>query len=249
MKMKKHFVGRESYDPEQVGQLCGRDEVKGIVLGDLFCQKRMFRNGIADLVLLTDQVLSSGKTVIYQAPLYVTSRNADEVASVLNLMDGYGKESYVIVQDFGTAEMAACDCSNIRLIWGQLGRVRERRYSDDFLLFLKEKGFTGMETGDPDFAERLRSFGLVPFFNTAVLQYQTLGRICYVEYQTGRCDPGLCHTGCLSLRAEHEEFEMTVDGYMLGKKYRPVPEQTLREICAGQNAELIVRENINETGE
>ena len=36
---------------------------------------------------------------------------------------------------------------------------------------------------------------------------------------------------------------------MLGKKYRPVPEQTLREICAGQNAELIVRENINETGE
>ena len=106
-----------------------------------------------------------------------------------------------------------------------------------------------METGDPDFAERLRSFGLVPFFNTAVLQYQTLGRICYVEYQTGRCDPGLCHTGCLSLRAEQEEFEMTVDGYMLGKKYRPVPEQTVREICAGQNAELIVRENINETGE
>ena len=151
------------------------------------------------------------------------------------------RDSCVIVQDFGTARMAAGSYKNIRLIWGQMGRVRERRYSDEFLQFLKERGFTGMETGDQELAGRLYSFGLVPFFDNALLQYQTLGRICYLEYETGRCEPELCRQGCYSLRAGGEEYEMTIDGYMLGKKYRMIPENILETVHKKYGAELIFR--------
>ena len=61
----------------------------------------MFQNGIADLILLMDRVLASKKEAVYQAPLYVTGRNLEEVTAILRLMDGYKKESCVIVQDFG----------------------------------------------------------------------------------------------------------------------------------------------------
>lgn len=242
--MKEYIVGCESYDFEQINSLCDKSEIKGVILGDLFCQKRMFNNGIADLILLTQRVLLSKKKVIYQAPLYVTSRNLNEVKSILNLMDGYEKESYVIVQDFGTAELVNREYNNIQLIWGQLGRVRELRYSDDFLMFLRKKAFAGMETGDKEIVERMISFGLIPFFNNAVLKYRTLGRNCYLEYQTGRCEPALCHSGCYSLKAKNEEFEMTIDGYMLGKKYQMIPEKTFKMICNEYNVEPILRREL-----
>ena len=105
--MREYFAGRETYDLGRIEELIEKSEVKGIILGDLFCQKRMFQNGIADLILLMDRVLASKKEAVYQAPLYVTGRNLEEVTAILRLMDGYKKESCVIVQDFGTARMAA----------------------------------------------------------------------------------------------------------------------------------------------
>ena len=239
--MKQIFVSYESYDAERVERLCADSDVQGVVLGDLFCQKRMFPRAGADLVLLMNRVLSSEKTAVYQAPLYVTSRNWDEVVAILDLMDSFAKPSYVIVQDFGTAEWITKTYKNLRLVWGQLGRVRELRFSEDFLGFLQEKGFFGMETSDPDLARRLRRHALVPFAGSAVLQYQTLGRICYVKYQLGACDRTACTTGCYAMRAEDEPFEMTVDGYMLGKKYKAISDETVEKLCEGGECYLIKR--------
>jgi len=239
--MDKYFVAYESYDAQILGSLCGNGDVKGIILGDALCNKRMIRGGISELVLMMNRVLSSEKTAIYQAPLYVTSRNRDEVASILGMMDGYKKESFVIVQDFGTAELISREFKNLRTVWGQLGRVRELRFSDEFLKFLCKRNFCGMETGDGALAKRLAGFGLVPFFSDAVIGYQTVGRVCYLEYETGRCDPLLCRKGCYSLREENGEYEMTVDGFMLGKKYRRAQPYDTEELCDIPSAELIRR--------
>jgi hypothetical protein len=239
--MKHFFVSCESYDRERVDRFCEDNDVQGIVLGDLFCQKRMFRRAMADLVLLMNCVLSSEKTAVYQAPLYVTSRNWDEVVAILDLMDSFAKISYVIVQDFGTAEFISKNYKNLRLIWGQLGRVRELRFSEDFLGFLRGNGFFGMETSDPDLAQRLRRHGLIPFVDSTVLRYQTLGRICYVKYQLGVCDKEACTTACYSLRAENEAFEMTLDGYMLGKENQAIPSETMKKLCEGGEYYLIKR--------
>ena len=93
--MREYFAGRETYDLGRIEELIEKSEVKGIILGDLFGQKRMFQNGIADLILLMDRVLASKKEAVYQAPLYVTGRNLEEVTAILRLMDGYKKESCV----------------------------------------------------------------------------------------------------------------------------------------------------------
>ncbi len=122
--MREYFAGRETYDLGRIEELIEKSEVKGIILGDLFCQKRMFQNGIADLILLMDRVLASKKEAVYQVPLYVTGRNLEEVTAILRLMDGYKKESCVIVQDFGTARMTP---DRIRIYalsgdrWGECG--------------------------------------------------------------------------------------------------------------------------------
>lgn len=237
--MDKYFARYERYDRAGVDALCRRSDIRGIVLGDLFCHRRMFQNGIAEFVLLLSQVLASDKTVIYQAPLYVTGRNLDEVKSILALLHGSGKKTYVIVQDFGTAELVAREYGSIGLIWGQLGRVRERRYSGEFFTFLQHKRFVGMETGDVQLAQRMTAYGLTPFFTDAPLHYQTLGRICYLEYQVGHCDPAACHSGCYQLRAENETYGMTIDGYMMGKEYRPVPQADVETACETYGAELI----------
>ena len=239
--MNEYIAGYEYYDQERIRSLCNDPCVKGVLLGDLFCQKRMFENGIADLFLLMNDVLLSSKEVFYQLPLYVTSRNMDEVKAVLNLMERYDKDSYAIVQDFGTAEWIARDFSRIKLIWGQLGRVRELRYSDDFLHFLKKKSFTGMETFDRKLSGRLASLGLVPFFSNCKLEYQTLGRQCYLEYQTGLCNPAVCRKGSCSLKTEDEDFQMTIDGFVMGKKYRMTPEEDMTAAIREFSAQIICR--------
>ena len=239
--MNRYAIGCETYDSQKIRNLCDREDVGGIILGDLLCQKRMFKSGVADLILMADRVLQSPKTMFYQAPLYVTSRNMDEVASILNLMKGYQKESFVIVQDFGTARLAQTD-GNVRPIWGITGRSRERRFSDDFVKFLKDSGFAGMETGSLSFAKTLLQANLTPFFNRAVPTYDTLGRICYTEYQLGHCSPDLCRSGRYELGAANCGYKMTIDGYMMGKGYDMTPEPDWREASDDSRFGLIVRE-------
>ena len=242
--MKNYFVCSERYDHEKLDAFLNKEEIKGVVIGDLFCHYRMFERGIVDMILFMNQIWSSDKAVIYQAPLYVTGRNIEEVKSVLSYMNSFDRASYVIVQDFGTAEMIARDYAGLRLIWGQLGRVREHRYSDDFLKFLVEKKFAGMEAGDRDFAGRLLRMGLIPFFNSALLQYHTLGRVCYLKYQVGKCDRVSCMDGRFRLRAVKEDYEMTIDGYMLGKRYLAADAKEIEAVLRMSDVELIVRNSL-----
>lgn len=234
MEKNGYMVRCETYDEERIQGLCQSDEVRGIIVGDLFCQKRMFENGIVDLILLIKKIMLTDKELAYQAPLYVTSRNLDEVVSILRLISGHSRNTYAIVQDFGTAEVIRRDFPRIKLIWGQMGRVREHRFSDDFLNFLKLKNFYGMETCQPEFAKRLTRFQLVPFWGNARLTYETIGRNCYLTYQTGSCDSKACLGGNYALRMEDGSFSMTIDGYMLGKKLVYLKEETFSELCNHQ---------------
>lgn len=235
MEKNGYMARYETYDADRIDCLCQSDEVRGVVLGDLFCQKRMFGNGTVDLILFLEKLMLAGKEAIYQAPLYVTSRNLDEVVSILKLLSGYKGKAYVIVQDFGTAQAASRDFPGIKLIWGQMGRVREHRFSDDFLDFLKLKGFYGMETSSPELAARLAKRQMAVLWGNARLTYETLGRNCYLRYQTGVCDPAACLGGTYGLEMENGSFSMTIDGYMLGKKIAYLDEETYFEVCGHEN--------------
>lgn len=238
--MNDYFVCRETYTLQDIENLIGQSEVRGIVLGDILCPRRMFDGAIAQQILLTDKVLKSDKILIYQVPLYVTSRNMDSVKSVFDMIEGYNKVSYAIVQDFGTARLINREYTRIKPVWGIMGRVRERRYSDEFLTFLKQNGFYGMETRDPALIKRLIEFGLVPFYGNCEIQYQTLGRNCYVKYELGICDTSVCRSGCYSLKAEDESIEMSIDGYILGKKIRRIPAGEFEKTCQSFNVAKII---------
>ncbi len=229
--MEKYIIRCETYDLQKIESIIKDGNVGGVILGDLLCTKRMFDGGIARQILLMDRVLKSEKTLVYQAPLYVTGRNMDQVKSVLSMMNGWDKTSYALVQDFGTARMISRDYKNVKLIWGMLGRVRERRFSDEFLGFLKQNCFTGMETCDAEIVKRLTTFGLTPYYCNCDLQYQTLGRNCYLKYQTGVCDPSVCRSGRYGLKADDGSLEMTIDGYVLGKKCKRLPADEYEKIC------------------
>ena len=236
------YVCYEHYDWDMLDDLINDDEVKGIILGDLFCHERMFDNGVADLILMIKRVLESEKVLIYQAPLFVTSRNMREVRSVLGMMSGTDKESFVIVQDFGTAEMVMKDFRKLKLVWGQLGRVRELRYSDQFFEFIKDMGFYGFETGDDGMIGRLRKYNLVPFVTVSFFTYKTLGRECYLKYQTGKCDPKMCKSGGYKLKAKQVDYEMTIDGYIMGKTYLYLPEEKIRILEKEEGIVLVTKE-------
>lgn len=226
----KYLIRYETYDKDRIKRLCEDTKIGGIVMGDLFCKKRMYPNGFVDEIFFVKQVLDSDKELIYQAPLYVTSRNIDEVISILNFIKESKKDCAVIVQDFGTAELIRREYSKLRLIWGQLGRVREKRFSDEFLQFLVEREFYGMETSDTGLAKRLIMKGLIPYIGNAVLQYQTVGRNCYLQYEADICDPKACLDGCYSLKGEDNSIEMTIDGFMLGKRLQHLSNDKFEEM-------------------
>lgn len=238
--MDKYIIRSDTFDAQKIENAIKNAEVGGVILGDLLCGKRMFGGGIAQQILLTDAVLKSDKILVYQAPLYVTGRNTEQVKSVLALIDGYDKTSYAIVQDFGTARLISREYGHIKPVWGIMGRVRERRFSDEFLNFLKQNGFVGMETCDAALIGRLPAFGLTPYYGDCELQYQTVGRNCYLKYQTGECDPSVCRSGSYSLKAEDGSIEMTVDGYILGKKYRKIPADEYEAVCRNFNVVRII---------
>lgn len=235
MENKRYMVRYETYDAERIDSLCQSDEVRGIIIGDLFCQKRMFENSVVDLILFIKRILLTEKELVYQVPLYVTSRNLNEVVSILKLISGHTQNTYAIVQDFGTAEVISRDFPKIRLIWGQMGRVREHRFSDDFLNFLQLKGFYGMETSNIELAKRLTEFNIVPFFGNAQITYETIGRNCYLQYQTGICDSKACLHGKYELEKADGSFSMTIDGYMMGKRIVYINKETILEHCNKQD--------------
>ncbi len=241
-RITNRFVSYEYYDWDRLNSLINDVEVKGIILGDFFCYERMFENGVADLILMIKRVLESNKVLVYQAPLFVTSRNMNEVRSVLGMMSRAAKESFVIVQDFGTSEMVKKDFGNLKLVWGELGRVREFRYSDKFFEFIKDRGFYGFETGDDGMIERLREYNIVPFVTASFFTYKTLGRECYLKYQTGKCAPMLCKSGCFKLKAKQVDYEMTIDGYMMGKTYCYLPDEKIKAIEKEEGIVLITNE-------
>ena len=84
--MRSYYCALETYPEDAFVQLIGDSAVKGLILGDRFCQKRMFPDGLAQEIVFMKQAMESGKELLYQTPLYVTTRNWDTVLSIVKLI-------------------------------------------------------------------------------------------------------------------------------------------------------------------
>lgn len=236
------YGGLGRYTKEDLERICGNSRVQGIVLGDLFCQKRMFPSGFLGLADGIRYAHSCGKRVVYQPPLYATSKNMEEIDTILSLMEEERKDGVVLTGDIGLAALVRQKYASLSLCWNRMGRSREYSYNPAFFSFLKENQITCFETDKEETAQKLLQAGIEPWLVYGNLYYRTMGRICYCQYELGLdsfdCQE-VCNTGGYSLRAEDGSFRMSMDGYLLGEELR-YSEYVRKQIQEGQVGTAVV---------
>lgn len=217
------YCGLDYYAPGDVKSLLSDEGIAGLVLGDLFCQRRMFDFGEMGFMDAVKQVWEAGREIVFQTPLYVTPDNFASVCDTLGFLHSLGGGK-VLVQDVGLVQKISAEYAALVPVWNRMGRSREYTFSSEFLRFLKSCGVEAFETDSPEMAQRLSQCGLGSWLVYGNLHYRTVGRVCYTRYQTGCPEDNcaaLCRRSNLRMQlADDPSFGMTVDGYILGERLR-----------------------------
>lgn len=230
------YLGLSCYDGFSAAHFAslGAD---GWVLGDPFCNFRMFPHGDSQLDDALRAVLQAGKEAVYQTPMYVTDRTFGAVTRRLGYFYAVHGVRTFLVQDVGLAVWARENLPHARMIWSRLGRSRNSVMNRDLPEFLRQLGMSGMESDLPGRIYRISQLGLSAWAVYGGLTYNTLSRDCYSRYLLDRFD------GCCSRECRTEEmflvkdaFRMRVDGHLLGAglTYRDDPDfrQAVRTCAA-----------------
>ncbi|MEE1086818.1 MAG: hypothetical protein U0L05_06595 [Schaedlerella sp.] len=216
------IIGIEVYDRDVIRKICEHPQIDGVVIGDLYCQKRMFENGIYDMFAYIDILKSCGEKVIFQTPRYITDRNMEEEIEKVRFLVENKQIDAVIVQDIGVAAEIAEILPDLELIWGKMGYNRNPVANRSFFEFLKQYRVYSVETADPKRKQVFQAMGLNVYTMVGDLKYQSVNRECYYLYQNDIFDKK-CDRGCLKRKQElvqvNGRIQMTVDGYMLGRRY------------------------------
>lgn len=216
------YCGIDNYDNGVMKTLCDTTDIQGVVVGDLFCQKRMFRRGLVDLADGIRYLAARDKRVIYQTPLYPTSRNWDDTDAILSLLSEVNGAA-VLTEDLGIIHHVQEHYPALTVGWVRMGRSRDYEYNTSFFHFLADNGVRFFETDRLDTADQLKQAGLEPWLVYGNLYYKTIGRICYCQYQLG-ADATVCNTVCRSgayaLQLPDGGCRMSLDGYMMGEMLR-----------------------------
>lgn len=217
--MKQYYLGLDCYDNAYFTELVSKKDIKGLVVGDLFCNNRMFEHGIIDLLLLIDTIASHKKTIIFQCPIYVTSRNIDQISFMLKYIERKNTKTYVIVHDLGMVNLIHREFKNFEIIWGRMARFRDYVLNHDFLMLLKDIGISGFELQNLKYRYLVQNSGLMPFIVYGEMKYVTIGRQCYNKYQGLECCREDCLNGRYSMNDLESDFKMTINGYIMGERF------------------------------
>lgn len=220
------YLGLDNYDDvskEKINNL----RVSGFIVGDPFCQYKMFENGNYDLIRFIDNAIDAKKDIIYQIPAYVTDRNFSEVTKTVLYLYRNKQVTKFLVQDIGVVNWIKENIPGAKMIWGHWGRNRNLIMNHDFISFLINLNVDGIESNLPDRIKAISDYGFPVYAVYGNTIYNTVSRDCYNQYMLNHYD-GMCKRECLQKRSKlrSKDFEMTIDGHLLGKKikYPPVDE-------------------------
>lgn len=216
------YVGLRNYDKNKLCKLLANIKVDAIVLGDPFCQKRMFCHGEYDLFSYFEQVWEAGKEVIYQTPCFATDRELEGQKQILAYL-AQRRKTWVLVQDIGMASMICQYYPSLNMCWSQYGKTRIDVINLKFIEFLKKLNIFCMEVDNEKKIYFLQNTGMIPFYNYRSIVYQSIGRVCYSCYET-ECEIYNCNRKCLKERLylydREEKRSLSLDGYILNERYR-----------------------------
>ena len=221
------YCGLDFYTTEDVSALIQLDIVDGIVLGDWFCQRKMFKYGESQLYDYINIVGRSSKKLIYQTPIYITSRNRMQVVDTIKYINSNFADSIILTQDIGMLKFIKDNCDNVDVAWSRMGRTIEYSFNRLFYEALRELGVGLFETESLPMAKDLMDSQIQPLLVYGNTQYRTIGRRCYCKYELNAPQED-CSRLCRGSEYEMETvdglYSMSIDGYMLGYKLKYNPD-------------------------
>ncbi len=234
----------EYFDNIIIDSLAADPEVCGVVLGDLFCNQRMFAGGEAELEETVRQAKAAGLAVWYQTPRYLTDPVYDLTLERIRFWKKHGLIDGVILQDIGLlselAEDSCVKCSggkaagqteakragflaeSLGLIWGFMGVARNRAENLMHYEYLESLAPVTIALTRTDLEPVFRGKGIPACMIYGHMKYATVNRECYYLYETG-CDKPDCGRRCLEGKLAMENkllgVKMSVNGHLLNKRY------------------------------
>ena len=181
------IIALETYDEKIIDKIEKNEEVDGAVLGDMYCNYRMFPGGSAEI---------------------------EDRMRQLN--DG------------------------LQLIWSYMGVARNRAVNLLHYQFLRTLAPVTIAVDKPSHYRILREHGIDTMLMYGRITYATVNRLCYYTYENNLYGID-CKRACLQGKQHmiNETFnlDMSVDGYLLGKKYIYTEAEEYPDLLYAQNYE------------
>lgn len=220
-----NFLALDQYSASDIKKIVDISAIDGVVLGDMFCNKRMFEFGDSELVELTKLANDLGLASIFQTPRYLTERCFDRIMQQISYFISKHYVCAVIAQDIGAVSYLHKSFPDLRIIWGHIGVPRNGANNLLHYSFLRQLGVTDIETDCASRIPYILDIGLNAFLMGERITYNSVNRECYFEHELGIYD-GNCGRRCLTeklkLKNEAYGFDFPVNGYTLGLKYSPL---------------------------
>lgn len=233
-----NYVALDRYTKDDIVKISEIDGIDGIVLGDLYCNKRMFDYSGHELIDFARKICELGLQCVYQTPRYLTERNFDTEMQLVLYLYSETLISKVIVQDIGAISYLRRTCPDLTIVWGYMGISRNGAENLLGYSFLKEKGITEIETDRVTRVPYLKQLGLEVMIMKEHVTYRTVNRECYFMHENEIHD-GNCERACLknrmSLVNKQCGFDFSIDGYTLGKEYKALDVQELSAYCVNDS--------------
>lgn len=229
-----NYIALEQYNDVDFQIISSCSNIQGVILGDLFCQKRMFSYGETEMMDMIRLAHEKNLDVIYQTPRYLTDRKFDSTMHLVSYL--YEKEliKKIILQDIGAVHYLRRKYPSLHIIWGFMGDSRNGADNLLHFSFLKSIGVNEIECSRISRIPYLAEMGFEIMLMNERVTYNTVNRECYYTHEFEIYDNN-CGRRCLdseaSLCNKACGFDFSINGHMLGMRYHPLTAEELDNVC------------------
>jgi hypothetical protein len=158
-----------------------RGHATGVVLGDLFCQKRMFEDEWFDIFDLARHARSVGFEVVFQTPAYNTPRSLEPTMALIRKLARENLIDAALVHDIGVVQ-AMEEYSGVSLWWDRFSFNRDFIPNAPLITFLRNQRISRIEVTRPAHVGDVAEGGCGVLLYCYGPEIASFGRICYTEY-------------------------------------------------------------------
>ena len=184
MKHSPLYILARRWSSSMLKKLAEKLPISGIILGDLFCQKRMFEYADFSLSEIARQARELNLQIIFQTPLYLTSKNFEQTFHLISYLSEANLVDGVFLHDIGLLQRLK-NMGRLNLWWDRYSYNRDIVVSEELVSFLTENGISSIEVtriSDVDTVIANGNSSLINIYSPKVISF---GRICYTEYFLG----------------------------------------------------------------